>query len=289
MNFIDNLRTLNFISDYDNSERGLLISFPLNFNKDKQYPLIISPHPFGWSNFENFYGGTADLLYAFKGWTGISERYKIIIALPSGHGRFHEKISLAWEAQIEDLISIPEILNNANIKINKDKMFICGLSMGGMETLTTLGKYPNILKAGFCFNAIADLNAWYNDVKQGNTDQKLVDMDILSLVNEELGGTPEELQEEYIKRSAVSYIDNLTEANLMIYWSSKESVVPNQENSQGKKLYDLIKLRNPNAKTYEHDHTYDHGFDKFGNDERMKCHEYSDFNLATKWFLENFS
>lgn len=51
MIFIDNLKTLDFTSEYDGSKRSLLISIPLNFEEERSYPLIISPHPFGWSDF----------------------------------------------------------------------------------------------------------------------------------------------------------------------------------------------------------------------------------------------
>jgi len=91
--------------------------------------------------------------------------------------------------------------------------------------------------------------------------------------------------EEYRKRSAVNYIDNLTKVPLMIYWSSKDSIVTNQDSKQGKKLYDLIKDRNNSSQVYEYDHSFDHGFNDFNSEERIKCHEFCDFDEATKWLL----
>ncbi|MBN2073410.1 MAG: prolyl oligopeptidase family serine peptidase [Actinobacteria bacterium] len=288
MSFNDNLFTLDFISGFDNSTRKLLLSLPLNPDSKKSYPLIVSPHPFGWSNFENFFSGAADLLYPFKGWTGISEKYGAVVALPLGHGRFYEKISLSYEAQIEDLVMIPDVLMKSHVRIDTDRMFLCGLSMGGMETMTVLGAKPGIFKAGFSFNGIADLAAWYGDVGSGKADRKLTDMDILKLVEDETGGTPGNALNIYLKRSAVNYIGALSGSNLMIYWSSMDSIVVGQEEKQGKKLYDIIKGRNPGAAIFEHDHTHDHGFEKFDREERIKCHEFSDFDLAAHWFLKNY-
>ena len=288
MNFVDSIKVIKFISSYDKARQEILLSLPLDFESSKSYPLVISPHPFGWSNFENFAYGAADLLQPFDGWSGISNKYKVIVALPLGHGRIFNKISLGWEGQIKDLVSIPEILENTSIKIEENKIYICGLSMGGMETLTTLGMYPGIFKAGFSFNGIADLKSWYSDIINGKTDKKLLDIQADKPIIEEVGGKPIECLEEYGKRSAVSYVGNLTKSNLMIYWSSKDSIVVNQELNQSKKLFDLIKAKNPNSQVYEHDHSYDHGFDNFDAEECIKCHEYSDFELAIKWFLSNY-
>ena len=288
MNFIDNLKTIKFISNYNNTSSELLLSLPLDFKSDKVYPLIISPHPFGWSNFENFAHGAADLIQPFNGWVGISDKFKVIIALPLGHGRVFNKVSLGWEAQIKDLVSIPKILEDIDIKIKESKIYICGLSMGGMEALTTLGMYPETFKAGFSFNGITDLGAWYDDIVNERTDKKLLEIQIDKLIVEEIGGKPNECIEEYNKRSPINYIDNLAKSNFMIYWSSKESIVVNQKSKQGKKLYNLIKNKNPNSQVYEHDHSYDHGFNNFDAEELIKCHEYSDFEIAIKWFLSNY-
>ena len=288
MKFIDNLKTMEFKSVFDNKTSQVLISLPLDFKESKKYPLIVSPHPFGWSHFENFTSGAPDLLYNFKGWSNISNKFKVIIVFPLGHGKFYEKISLAYEGQIRDLISIPDIIEKAKIKTDTNRMFISGLSMGGMETLTAMGMHPGVFKAGFSFNAIADLAAWYRDVKCGVVDKKLSDMDTLSLVENEIGGSPDKIAQEYDKRSAVNYIENFANANLMIYWSSKDSIVTGAETSQGKKLFDMIKEKYPVSNIYEHEHTYEHGFTKFDRTECIKCHEYSDFNIAANWFLKNW-
>jgi predicted peptidase len=285
MHIIDNLKTVEFTSRYDESSRQLLLSLPLDFHEDKPYPLVISPHPFGWSNFENFASGTPDLLQHFKGWTGISDNYKVVIALPYGHGKVHDKICLGFTAQIEDLISIPQILSQMHITINREKIYLCGLSMGGMETLTALGLYPGIFTAGISFNAIADLAGWYEDIVHHRTDGKLIDFGIDKLIVEELGGTPAECPEEYDKRSAINNIDNLAKTKLMIYWSSKESIVVNQERSQSKHLFDAVKRKYPHSHIYEKDHSYDHGFHSFNAEECIRCHEYSDFDLAVRWLL----
>lgn len=64
----DNLRIVNFKSNYDGSRRDILLSLPLDFDLNKKYSLVISPHPFGFSSLENYAYGTPDLLQNFNGW-----------------------------------------------------------------------------------------------------------------------------------------------------------------------------------------------------------------------------
>ena len=227
-------------------------------------------------------------MYPFKGWSGISDKYKVILTSPLGHGRHFEKISLAWEAQMEDISKIPSILERLDIKIKSEKIYICGLSMGGMETITAMALYPEIFKAGFSFNALVDLVAWYKDIVDGHGSIKLLEMKVNQVIVEEIGGTPVELLEEYRKRSPINYINRLSGSNLMLYWSIKDNIIPNQENNHNKKLYKLLKSNNAISKVYEYDHTHDHDFNKFDEEECIKCHEYCNFEIATKWFLENF-
>lgn len=285
---MDNLKIINFISSYDYTSRELLLSLPLDYDNNKKYPLIISPHPFGWSNFENYAHGTPDLVYPFKGWMGISCKYNVIISLPLGHGRCFEKISLAWEAQMQDISEIPLILDRINIKIKMGKIYICGLSMGGMESLVAMALFPELFKAGFTFNALVDLAEWYNDIINGYGSEKLLTTNTDGIIIEEIGGPPDDFLEEYRKRSPISYVKKLSKTNLILYWSNKDNIVPHQEKYHNKKLFELLKKENPFLKVYEYDHSYDHGFNKFDQNERTKCHEFCDLELATRWFLRNF-
>ncbi len=281
--FTDNLKIVVFKSNYDNSPRELLLSIPLDFDLKKTYPLIISPHPFGFSNLENYSYGTPDLLEPFKGWKGIPEKYKILLAIPYGHGKVFDSISLSWEGQMADIRDMPTFLKNDGFKLSS--IYIGGLSMGGMESLTALGMFPELFSAGFSFNGIADLKAWYLDIINNETDKKMLEMEVPSVIEQELGGTPKECANEYLKRSAINYIKNLAKVPIKIYWSSKESIVVNQEIRQTRKLFDSVKELNPDAEIYEHDHSFEHGFKDFDETQRIRCHEFCDFDLATKWLL----
>lgn len=279
----DLLKIIKFNSEYDNTDKELLLALPLKWKKSKKYNLIISPHFFGATYFENYYMGSSAMIETFSGWRGLASKYNVMVAIPLGHGRVYDRMSLAYEGQIQDLSKFPEMLESVGYRINK--VYAGGISMGGMETLTLIGKFPEIFSAAFSYNGIADLSSWYEDVVNGKTDKKMLGMEILKLVSEEIGGTPQENEEEYLKRSAVSYIENLSKVPLMIYWSSMESLVVNQKSKQSKMLADKIRLNYPDAEIFDYDHSFDHGFSEFNAEERIRCHEFCDFDRATEWLL----
>jgi hypothetical protein len=279
----DLLKIIKFKSEYDNSEKELLLALPLKWKRNKKYNLIISPHFFGATYFENYYMGSAEMIEPFMGWKGVASKYDVIVAIPMGHGRVFDRISLAFEGQILDLSKFPGILESMGYKIKK--VYAGGISMGGMETLTLVGKFPEIFSAAFSYNGIADLSAWYKDVSDGCTDKKMLEMEVLKLVSEETGNTPEKNKEEYLKRSALGYIKNLAATPLMIYWSSMESIVVNQKTKQSKMLADKIRSDYPSSEVYDYDHSFDHGFKDFSAEEKIRCHEFCDFEKATQWLL----
>lgn len=279
----DLLKIIKFNSEYDNTVKELLLALPLKWKKSKKYNLIISPHFFGATYFENYYMGSSAMIETFSGWRGLASKYNVMVAIPLGHGRVYDRMSLAHEGQIQDLSKFPGMLELMEYKINK--VYAGGISMGGMETLTLVGKFPKIFSAAFSYNGIADLSAWYEDVVDNKTDKKLQDMEVPKLVFEEIGYTPDKNKEEYLKRSAVNHIKNLSGIPLMIYWSSMESIVVNQQTKQSKMLADKIKSNYPDAEIFDYDHSFDHGFKEFNAEEKIRCHEFCDFDKATQWLL----
>ncbi len=280
----DNLRIIVFTSKFDNTRREFLLSLPCDYSASKKYPLIVSPHFFGATFFENYYLGASGMKEKFHGWRGISDSFNILIAIPLGHGRIHDRASMAYEAQIDDMAYIPEVLESAGFKIGKK--YAGGISMGAMETLTCVGRYPELFSAAFSFNAITDLEAWYYDIVEGKTDRLIIESGLLDLFLEEIGGTPLEKKGEFLKRSPANYMENLSKVPLMIYWSAMDSLVVNAVTKQSKKLADQIRSTYPASQIYDKDTALGRNVKVFDKDERIKIHEYCDFRAATQWLLQ---
>jgi len=280
----DNMRIIEFMSRFDNTRREFLLSLPCEYYASKEYPLIISPHFFGATFFENYYLGAAAMKEKFNGWRGVSDSFNILVAIPLGHGRVYDRASMAYEAQIDDMAYIPEVLLSAGFKIGKK--YAGGISMGAIETLTCVGRYPELFSAAFSFNAITDLEAWYYDIVEGKTDRLIIESGLLDLFLEEMGGTPREKKGEFLKRSPANYIENLSKVPLMIYWSAMDSLVVNAETKQSKKLADQIRSAYPASQIYDVNTAIGRNVQVFDKDERIKIHEYCDFRQATEWLLQ---
>ncbi len=281
MKIIDFLSMAEFESEFDHTKRELLLALPMTFNVKKTYNIVISPHPFGFSHFENYSGGPPTMTEPYMGWKGIASKFDCIIACPLGHGRVNDRASLAYEAQIEDCINIDKILEENGFNINK--MYAVGLSMGAMEVLTLIGRHPGKIAAAFSFNGLADLEGWYDDIVNKKTDTRLLDMMVDKQIVEEVGARPDEAREEFLKRSPINYVENISKTPLMIHWSSKDNIAANQETKQTKKLYDMIKQIDPDAMVFEHDHSANH---VFCDQEGIRFHEYCDYEKALNWLLE---
>jgi hypothetical protein len=103
---------------------------------------------------------------------------------------------------------------------------------------------------------------------------------------DEIGGRPDEIPDEYAKRSVFSVLPGLTGIPIAIFWSRLDIVAPRQESCHGKHLYDELKSINPHAPVTEYDWTavFDPalGRDDFG---RWAIHESADYALAVRWLL----
>jgi predicted peptidase len=281
MKIIDFLSMAEFTSAFDNTKRELLLALPMAFNVKKTYNIVISPHPFGFSHFENYSGGPPTMTEPYIGWKGLASKFDCIIACPFGHGRVNDRASLAYEGQIEDLADMDKILKKNGFNINK--MYAIGLSMGAMEVLTLIGRHPGKIAAAFSFNGLADLEGWYDDIVNKKTDKRLLDMMVDQRIVEEVGARPDEAREAYLKRSPISYVENISKTPLMLYWSSKDDLAANQQTTQTKKLYDMIKQYDPDAMVFAYDHSADHAF---RDQEGVRSHEYCDYEKALEWVLE---
>lgn len=121
-------------------------------------------------------------------------------------------------------------------KVDMDNVFMLGLSGGGHMALLTTAKDPKRFRAVGAFVPITDLRAWheYSTAYRPHIEACL-------------GATPEENYEVYKKRSPISYIDELSEANLKIFHGKFDTVVPFWHSFD---LYSLMCERYPKSRVF---------------------------------------
>jgi dipeptidyl aminopeptidase/acylaminoacyl peptidase len=250
-------------------------------------PLILAPHPANWTAAENFHGGAAHTVVQHHGWLGVAERYGVIVVAPETVGRANALTSLGYEGTLQDSMAAIDAVKELGYRVDPERVYACGLSMGGQEALLLLARNPGVFAAGVAFNPVVDLIAWHEDfcaspyyAEMAGEDPKLD-----ALFRIEIGGTPLEVPDAYRARSPIAYAEQLAKLPLLLYWSHLDDIVPNQATSQTVALYNAIKAIDPLAPVAEFNHTWSHGYTLFDFQERWALHEYNDYDMAARWLL----
>ncbi|PWB51568.1 MAG: hypothetical protein C3F13_14120 [Anaerolineales bacterium] len=278
------IKKMNFISAADHSKQIADLYIPRQLFSQK-IPLVLAPHPITWTAGEDYHIGLKGLSRGYhSGWYGMAEQYGVGIVMPHGHHRAAELCSLASPEQISDMVQLIDEVEAIGVLIDRHRIYACGLSMGGQEALVLAGAHPEVVAAVVAFNPIIDLAFWQRslatseieDIRAFGTDQKIIN---------EVGGSPDKVPELYNERSPIHYFGNLTNTPILLYWSEKDLIVPEQEAIHSYRLYQLIKGVSSTSPIAEFNHTFTHGITEFGKIERWQLHEWCDYDLALRWLL----
>lgn len=279
-------RPIEIRSPFDGSPQRAVLRLP-GVATEGPLPLILAPHPFGWSVEEDYHGGCVGLkAQEHRGWLGVPTDLGVAVLQPDGHHRAVEGCSMGYEGVWHDVpawIAAVERL----VPVDPARVYACGLSMGGQESLLMAGHHPDRFAAAFVFNPVVDAAAWREDLaRTDNAELRAEGSD--RLIADEVGGTPEDAPGAYEVRSAFSVLDALRAIPLMIWWSPLDLVVPRQAECHGKRLHDELRRLDLLAPVGERDHTAQHRLsDPPTDDERWGIHETADYALATRWLLRH--
>lgn len=143
----------------------------------------------------------------------------------------------------------------ANEGVDKENIFLLGLSGGGHMALMMAGYIPEYFKAVGAFVPICDLDAWCCENKNYAPHVNACCL---------------ESEDEMKKRSPISYIDSIARANLKIFHGKFDNVVPV---AQSERLYSKIREKHPDARVF---------FDVFDGGHEI------DLNSAEYWFMTQY-
>ena len=119
-----------------------------------------------------------------------------------------------------------------NEGVDRENVFLLGLSGGGHMALLMCGLCPEYFRAVGAFVPITDLEKWAEQ-NSSYRDRVLVCC----------GGSAAEMRE----RSPISYVDEIAKANVKIFHGKFDTVVPV---TQSIELYKLIMEKHPNARVF---------------------------------------
>ncbi len=193
-------------------------------SKDKR-PLLVGLHTWSFDRFNQI-----------KNMLPYAEKYDFNLLLPDFRGKNRKSNPNHLQAcgseyarqDIKDAIDY--VIENENI--DKDNIFLLGLSGGGHMALLMAGMCPEYFKAIGAYVPITDLEKWTNQNERYREH-------VYDCCNSDT--------EEMKKRSPMTYVDNIAKANLKIFHGKFDKVVPM---SQSMELYQTILSKYPDARVF---------------------------------------
>jgi hypothetical protein len=194
-------------------------------------PLIISPHGRGVSAEENA-----------NRWGNLPALGPFAVVNPEGQGRRFERFSWGYRGQIEDLARMPGIVARKVpwLRIDPQRVYAFGASMGGQETLLLVARHPSLLAGAAAFDAVTNMAGRYRDFARLACNRRCIGRwrdpigsGLRWKARQEIGGTPATDPRAYARRSPLSYARAIANSGvpLQLWWSRSDRVVRAQDQS----------------------------------------------------------
>lgn len=201
---------------------------------NERLPLVVSPHGRGIKPVDNM-----------KLWGDLPALGRFALMCPEGQGRKLVLYSWGWRGQITDLARAREIAVETLpwLKIDRQRFFAIGGSMGGQETLLLVAKYGKRLAGAAAFDSATDMAKRYRDFAVLSNGASLRRLSAL-----ECGGTPAQNPNGYRLRSPIHFAKEIAASGckLQMWWSTADKIVIDQAH-QSQLMYDRIIAAHPKA------------------------------------------
>jgi pimeloyl-ACP methyl ester carboxylesterase len=232
---------------HNGTARAAFVVVPSSYRKgDPAIPLVISPHGRGVSGYANS-----------RIWGALPAAGQFAVVSPDGQGRLLGRYSWGSAGQIKDLAKMPQIVHLTLpwLRIDAQRIYAFGGSMGGQETLLLLARHPKLLAGAAVFDAVTDFARQYRKFPTllcGSGCRKTwngpIGRSLQKLARKEIGASPKQSPLAYATRSPITYARAIASScvPLQVWWSSKDTIVQDQQHQSGK-LFDEIRRANPSA------------------------------------------
>jgi poly(3-hydroxybutyrate) depolymerase len=214
--------------------RPAVVVLPAQYGPERRpppLPLVISPHGRGVSAETNA-----------RMWADLPGRGHFAVICPGGMGRRLPLHSWGYQGQIADLARMPSIARATLpwLRVDGNRIYAVGGSMGGQETLLLLGRNPSQLAGAVAFDSVTNFYRRYFDfaLRPGTRRQQ-------ALARIEVGGTPRTNPTGYVLRSPSHWKEQIARSGvpLQIWWSEADEIVVDQRFQSGLLYADLRRLR----------------------------------------------
>jgi pimeloyl-ACP methyl ester carboxylesterase len=233
---------------HNGTRRSAIVLLPRWYTRrdNPPVPLIISPHGRGVSARTNALN-----------WGALPAAGLFAVISPSGQGRRLSRHSWGFHGQVTDLARMPRILKRALpwVRIDRERIYAFGSSMGGQETLLLAARYPYLLAGAAAFDSVTDFRLQYWNfpllrcsARCRRVNDGPVGTQLRALARQEVGGSPVRAPSAYIRRSPLFYARPLARScvPLQLWWSLYDRIVIEPTRQSGA-LYQRIRDLNPTA------------------------------------------
>jgi poly(3-hydroxybutyrate) depolymerase len=234
---------------WNGRQRESVVLLPLDYrpNGTEKLPCIINPHARGVTPRQ-----TAKL------WGDLPTKERFLVICAGSAGRADPSCSWSCPGQIADLMDLPGVIAQSMpwVRIDTTRLYAVGVSMGGMEALSLLARYPDRLAGVACFDGVADLAAYYRSLPPSTRSRHQ------ALLRKEVGGSPRTTRFRYALRSPMAFAATLGACRVpfAVWWSHRDGSVRYQQTQQTGKLCRLVRALQPDALLQEVKTDYPHGF-----------------------------
>jgi poly(3-hydroxybutyrate) depolymerase len=175
-------------------------------------------------------------------WRGLPGQGDFAVICPGGMGRRLPLHSWGFRGQIDDLARMPGILRAAGpwLRVDPQRVYAVGGSMGGQETLLLLARRPTFLAGAVAFDSVTDFFRRYGDFAVLGRKGRVLQ----ALARTEVGGTPATNPEAYRLRSPQHWLAEIARSGipLQMWWSDADEIVTGQQHQSGRFFRELREL-----------------------------------------------
>jgi pimeloyl-ACP methyl ester carboxylesterase len=134
------------------------------------------------------------------------------------------------------------------VRIDRERIYAFGSSMGGQETLLLAARYPYLLAGAAAFDSVTDFRLQYWNfpllkcsARCRRIRERPLGVELRALAREEVGGSPLASPAAYIRRSPIFYARRIARScvPLQLWWSLYDRVVVEPTRQSGR-LYERI-------------------------------------------------
>jgi pimeloyl-ACP methyl ester carboxylesterase len=223
---------------HNRAPRPAIVLLPAQYGPNRPtppLPIVISPHGRGVRP-----GLNADL------WGDLPGIGHFAVVCPGGMGRRLPLHSWGWKGQISDLARMPGTVRAGLpwVRIDTDRIYALGGSMGGHETLLLLGQYPKVLAGAVAMDPVTNFYRRYWDFGLAPRTRGLQ-----VLARFEVGGTPKTNPTAYVLRSPTHWLRDIAKSRvpLQLWWSLADQIILDQVH-QTAHFYEQLRKLKPKGK-----------------------------------------